>query len=575
VANPYGMVMGLDGRWEYDPKEYTRSVTNARFRTPFPYMGVGSMAAGAMAQSADAGRGSDIPGIRGPGGAPAWGAGLGASPLYSPSFSTEAVSGVSPTASGGVMDAFDAILGRMTGRYESDAESVYKDTMAGSNRGVNLTEEMNPGYQDILDHFQLSNSPALLGAWKGLDAMLAKTPSKLGISSIYGKQPNPDKNFYDNFRDRAIAEWRSANPNSTLKDFAAAVRANPRAFPLRGDPVPGRVLDSPYFTPTLEQMKANPHLDQAVETEKQWGLGGWSQFAPASAAVDDFSDFQTNPGRYAGLTSVRGTGPDIGFSIGQAGVNNQGVMVPTMTSALQQSINVGASDPNAPAGQVDIDASPTGWATGQALVDRFGNPVTLSNDPQSVAAANYRSFLADKDINVANTIAAALARADEAVAGMGLTGAAAEKASALVSAELGYLSADQLAGLQAAQQEQEAAEQAAAEQAVAAQALADAQAAAAQAVDDFSDYPSQGDYFDAAGNVVSGPAGAPQGAHHAGSAVSKAVDRAVQNAVIDALVNAVDPYGSDLSDEYGDLGYGGGFGEGHGDTGSEGMGGWT
>ena len=103
-----------------------------------------------------------------------------------------------------------------------------------------------------------------------------------------------------------------------------------------------------------------------------------------------------------------------------------------------------------------------------------------------------------------------------------------------------------------------------------------------QAVDDFSDYPSQGDYYGPDGNVVSGPAGAPQGAHHAGSAVSKAVDRAVQNAVIDALVNAVGPEESALSAGYmADLGYGGAFAAGG--TGGEGLGdnmggfgsGWT
>jgi hypothetical protein len=46
---------------------------------------------------------------------------------------------------------------------------------------------------------------------------------------------------------------------------------------------------------------------------------------------------------------------------------------------------------------------------------------------------------------------------------MGLTGATAQKASDLVSAELGYLSASQLAGLQAAQQAQDRAAVAAAQ----------------------------------------------------------------------------------------------------------------
>ncbi len=93
MANPYGMVMGPGGVWEYDPFEYQKTATNARFRTPFPYMGVGSLGAGLMTHSPLAGLGSDVPGIRGPGGAPAWGAHHGASPLYSPSFSADAVSG--------------------------------------------------------------------------------------------------------------------------------------------------------------------------------------------------------------------------------------------------------------------------------------------------------------------------------------------------------------------------------------------------------------------------------------------------------------------------------------------------
>jgi hypothetical protein len=245
--------------------------------------------------------------------------------------------------------------------------------------------------------------------------------------------------------------------------------------------------------------------------------------------------------------------------MGQYGVDAQGVMVPTMTSALQQSINVGASDPNAPAGPTDIDASPTGWKAGQALVDRFGNPVTLSNDPQSVAAANYRSFLADKDITVANTIKEALARADEAIAGMGLTGAAKDKASALASAELGYLSASQLQGLQAAQQEQE-------------QAVAQAAAAAAYAASQASadDVESQVDTFSSIG--TSKAKGKSKGK---AKGKSKGKSRA---AIIDALVSAVGPGESALSATYAGLGYGGGLGEG-----AEGLGegyggfggGWT
>ena len=86
MANPYGMMMGPGGYWEYDP----RAATNAMFRaapSKFPYMGVGSLGAGLMTQSPYAGVGSAIPGIRGPGGAPAWGAQHGASPLYSQSTS--------------------------------------------------------------------------------------------------------------------------------------------------------------------------------------------------------------------------------------------------------------------------------------------------------------------------------------------------------------------------------------------------------------------------------------------------------------------------------------------------------
>ena len=166
--------------------------------------------------------------------------------------------------------------------------------------------------------------------------------------------------------------------------------------------------------------------------------------------------------------------------------------------------------------------------------------------------------LANADINVANTIAEQIAETQAQIDAMGLTGATAQAAQQAITGSSGYVTADQLAGLVAAQQEQD--------RAVAAAAAAAAAASAAS---------SGGDWGGEDTGVSAGPAGAPQGAHHAGSAASKAVDRAVQNAIIDALVSSVDPYGSDLSAEYGDLGYGGGFGEGHGDTGPEGMGGWT
>ena len=165
MANPYGMVMGLDGRWEYDP----RAFTNAQFRAApsrFPYMGVGSLGAGLMTHSPLAGLGSDLTGMD-----PGYGLESIVDPTWAaPSFSTGAVSGVGPVgssigqygvddqgnmvtstrgrgprgmgaavgatpttqASGGVPHAVDAVLGRMPlglGQfYKSEPETVYDDT---------------------------------------------------------------------------------------------------------------------------------------------------------------------------------------------------------------------------------------------------------------------------------------------------------------------------------------------------------------------------------------------------------------------------------------------------------------
>jgi hypothetical protein len=161
------------------------------------------------------------------------------------------------------------------------------------------------------------------------------------------------------------------------------------------------------------------------------------------------------------------------------------------------------------------------------------------------------SPLSNQNITVANTIQEALARADEAIAGMGLTGAAAQKASALASAELGYLSADQLQGLQAAQQAQEQA----------------AQAAAAAAVESFSGGWGGGDDESDPDDTMAG-FGTVTDAEVEAVMAEIANDR--QNAIIDALVSAVGPEESALSAGYmADLGYGGAFAAGG--TGAEGL----
>lgn len=185
----------------------------------------------------------------------------------------------------------------------------------------------------------------------------------------------------------------------------------------------------------------------------------------------------------------------------------------------------------------DIESSPTGWAPGQALIDMYGNKVTLSNDPQSVAAANYRSFMSNQNINVANTIAEALARADEAIAGMGLTGAAKDKASALASAEMGYLSPAQLAGLQAEQQEQD-------------RAVAAAAAAMAAA--------SRSSGGDSGGDDESDPEDTMAGF----GTVSDAEVEAVMAQIVADALEAEDPMSSRYGAHYGggEEGYGGGFG---------------
>ena len=632
MANPYGMVMGLDGRWEYDPKEYTRSVTNARFRTPFPFTGVGSMAAGAMTQSADAGRGSDIPGIRGPGGAPAWGAGLGASPRYSPSFSTEAISGVSPSEYLGSIERGTAIGGlpsgpgigggtmvdptwSSTGALGPPEHTIDPGTAAmimsaatpagliggGAAAGMGLgaiggylgraakigkdfTGRSIPGTATTATEYAAAKAAtkagdeARLAAGKygfpvasrgtGLKGKIAETLTKdWDVKSSAGKLTasifDSDKKAVMSAvakelygvstaatRAKALAQLKSELPDHDLStaakvsDYLSAMLKStavgkPSHIYSRNVPGPHATSADAAARAAMDKLGKSMYGSVPSKVGRGAAIGGTvggiagGIYGKEAEAVDDFSDFQTNPSGYAEFQGPTG-GPQYGLSM-----------------------------------------------TGPVEVSPF---LSIGNAP----SIGYKDPRADKNINVANTIQEALARADEAIAGMGLTGAAAEKASALASAEMGYLSADQLAGLQAAQQEQEQVEQAfAAEQAALAQAYAaDQSLAAAAAVEDFSDYPSQGDYFGAGGSVVSGPAGAPQGAHHAGSAASKAVDRAVdravQNAVIDALVNAVDPYGSALSADYADkLGYGGAFAAGG--TGGEGLGdnmggfgsGWT
>jgi hypothetical protein len=202
-----------------------------------------------------------------------------------------------------------------------------------------------------------------------------------------------------------------------------------------------------------------------------------------------------------------------------------------------------------PSRGTDTGVNTTGFSMGQHGIDAQGNLVT----PMSP--------LANPDITVANTIAEQIAETEAMLGSMGLTGATAAAAQQAMTGSSGYITPDQIAGLVAAQQEQD--------RAVAAASAAAAAASAAS---------SGGDWGGEDTGVTAGPAGAPQGAHHAGSAVSKAVDRAVQNAIIDALIGAVGPGESALSETYAGLGYGGGLGEG-----AEGLGegyggfggGWT
>ena len=570
MANPYGMVMGLDGRWEYDPKEYTRSVTNARFRTPFPYMGVGSLGAGLMTHSPLAGLGSEIPGIRGPGGAPAWGAGLGASPLYSPSFSTEAVSPASgytkighepryaetispedlaaitksidpdskwdswategvpfypgtttrdydprtdttivdpPTLTIPEVDTFRELpastispelssvftgdsykvagpIGWLSDEWDAtrrgleregigigktDTMALFDATMPGTGKEGSLTEDMTSGYLDALDHFTLSEAPVTSLAWSGLEALTE----------------DPVESLYDDYRDRAIAEWKDENPTGTLKDFSLAVRTEPHRFPLKGDLTPGEV-----------SMHTDPLL----------------------------AGYVSLPSAYVG--SVSPYDADVVFAGKKYGLPPQA-------------------------------------------------PVTPAAQPRPARIA-VQSPLANPDITVANTIAEQVAQTEATVNAMGLTGATAAAAAAAVNASQGYVTADMYAGFQEAQQAQDQAEAVAQ-----AQAAASAAAVAASAASD----PGNGWGGEDTG-VTAGPAGAPQGAHHAGSNVSNIVDAVVANALAEARGRAAaeDKVNQDIMAALDDMrgGYGGwsggddaGMGDyGGSDTGGGGGGGY-
>jgi hypothetical protein len=115
--------------------------------------------------------------------------------------------------------------------YHSEASKIYRDTMWGTGKEGALEERMTGGYEEILSHFPLADAPVGSAIWSAFEAI----KDKAGTS------------YYDDHRDRAIAEWKAEHPGGTIEEFSEDVRRDPFRYPLRGDPEEGKAFESPYF----------------------------------------------------------------------------------------------------------------------------------------------------------------------------------------------------------------------------------------------------------------------------------------------------------------------------------------
>ena len=549
MANPYGMVMGLDGRWEYDP----RAFTNAQFRAApsrFPFMGVGSLGAGLMTQSPLAGLGSEIPGIRGPGGAPASGAQHGASPLYSPSYSTSAISGVGPEldANTRALIDFDMEQNRQTMGLPPapwSSSSVDPNTVTASvTPGSDLTSSVPWG-----TGIGFSNIPSQ----EELEARALDATRGLGRAGLAPEGPEGKMGG-------AVLGTAGTDPLGT--SFTGTY----------GPSNLGYGLDTGFASPEESIADIISHMagvgvygKNVMDTREAIGLG---------KSARDVMDFSTHKAAEEVMSWASQNDIDPGVAAAMA---------------VGKAVAGRTVDPSAPVGSVfspevlshsfktefdvDIEDVPT-----VSLSFTKDLTPTQEKDRYMEQAITVPSPLANPDITVANTIAEQIAETTALMDAMGLTGATAAAAEQAMTSSSGYVTVDQIAGLVAAQQEQEqvAAEQAAAAQA---QAVANAQAAAAavysasQASDD--DVESEVDTFSSIGtSKAKGKAkGKSKGKAKGKSKGKSRMDR------IDAALAAVGPGESALSEAYGKLGYGGGLGEGAGGGLGEGMGGfgggWT
>jgi len=424
MANPYGMVMGADGRWEYDPFEYQKSATNARFRTPFPYMGVGSLGAGLMTHSPLAGLGSEIPGIRGPGGAPAWGAQHGASPT----FSQDAVSGVGSGLSDDTEALIDFDMDQLREDMMSPRASVDPNTVTAST-GVPFGHTPTSGVT-------VSNPYGL-----GTDTDLSGFPSPIGFSTEIPGMPTVSQ---------------ASNP--LAKGLVAGMRM--------GASLPG-LTNEEAIQHTIAASAIEQDLNAAIAAgqDVEEYAGDWAKGVDLGKRGVDIRGPQIGP-----VSPNTNIAPALGW-VYQA-LTDQDLEAAKVTRAAME---YGLQE------KQDVDAQVDTFSMLNTDPSRWGN-LAQKYDANMRALSPYRTRvnpLANPDITVANTIAEQVAQTEATVNAMGLTGATAAAAAAAVNASQGYVTADMYAGFQEAQQAQDQAEAVAQ-----AQAAASAAAVAASAASD-------------------------------------------------------------------------------------------